>query len=109
MFAPQSTRVFALTISLTVVVEVFAPSNMPSTLDAVLMQTSPAGMTLTPPAVRMVSERGEFAFAAIPQGEVRGKALGDLVAVLGAALAQLVHDDVHGLGVGDGFSIPSPA
>lgn len=49
MFAPQSTRVFALTISLTVVVEVFAPSNMPSTLDAVLMQTSPAGMTLTPP------------------------------------------------------------
>ena len=48
-------------------------------------------------------ERGEFAFAAIPQGGGEGKALGDLVAVLGAALAQLVHDDVHGLGVGDGF------
>ena len=73
MFAPQSTRVFALTISLTVVVEVFAPSNMPSTLDAVLMQTSPAGMTLTPPAVRMVMSAASSLSRQSHRGEVRAR------------------------------------
>lgn len=59
--------------------------QLPSTLDAVLMQTSPAGMTLTPPAVRMVMSAASSLSRQSHRGEVRARRS----AILSPCLARL--------------------